>query len=140
VTMSGPCTCPNRDAWRVTVRCGNRSAFNGYRWTDSDYSEVICDVAVGGCGARWRTRAWYVDGLPDHPDFDRMTARVVRAGGKGERVVVAPVLASYGRPSGVPLCCDRCGRPGGPLLGPLSPDGTGRVTHRDGCHLADTRR
>lgn len=47
----------------MTARKGNRSAFNGYRWTPSDYSEVRCTV----CGRSWRTKAKYVDALPDAP-------------------------------------------------------------------------
>jgi hypothetical protein len=43
-------------------RC-NYSAFNGYRRTPSDYSLVGCKT----CGISWRTKAAYVDGLPDSP-------------------------------------------------------------------------
>jgi hypothetical protein len=46
--------------WIVTVLRANYSAFSGYRWTPSDYSEVRCRR----CGARWRTKASYVDRLP----------------------------------------------------------------------------
>lgn len=53
----------HRPSWVVTQRNGNRSAFSGYRWTPSDYSEVRCTAS--GCGKRWRTRAAYVAGLPD---------------------------------------------------------------------------
>jgi hypothetical protein len=61
----GPvCKCGKRDAWRVlSYRC-NYSAFNGGRFTPSDYSSVFCDHERGGCGAVWRTKARYVDGLP----------------------------------------------------------------------------
>ncbi len=45
----------------VTMRCYNRSAVNGYRWTPSDYSEVRCLT----CGARWRTKAAWVDTCRD---------------------------------------------------------------------------
>ena len=58
--MSLRCTCATRDAWCVAVRKANYSAFNGYRRTPSDYSEVVCQT----CGARWRTNAKYVDTLP----------------------------------------------------------------------------
>ena len=64
--MSGGlrCTCRGWYGWRVTVYRGNFSAFNGYRFTPSDYSEVVCER----CGARWRTKAKYVDSLPrQHP-------------------------------------------------------------------------
>ncbi|MBC9730694.1 hypothetical protein [Streptomyces sp. TRM68367] len=56
--------CPDkahRPAWRVRVRRANYSAFNGYRRTPSPYSLVHC----GDCGALWRTKAAYVDTLPD---------------------------------------------------------------------------
>jgi hypothetical protein len=43
----------------VEVRCGNYSAFNGYRFTPSEYSELRCT----GCGLRWRTKARYVGKL-----------------------------------------------------------------------------
>jgi len=60
----GPgCECRGknrRDSWRVTQRRGNHSAFNGYRWTPSAYSEVRCLR----CLRSWRTRAQYVDLLP----------------------------------------------------------------------------
>jgi hypothetical protein len=59
------CKCGKRDAWRVTARLCNYSAFNGYRWTPSEYSEVECASHLGGCGARWRTKALYVGGLPN---------------------------------------------------------------------------
>lgn len=55
------CQRGHRAAWRVTVRKANYSAFNGGRRTPSAYSEIAC----GTCGRRWRTRAAYVDQLPD---------------------------------------------------------------------------
>jgi hypothetical protein len=55
------CQRHHRVHWVVTMRHGNRSAFNGYRWTPSDYSELICTY----CGRRWRTRANYVKHFPD---------------------------------------------------------------------------
>lgn len=60
----GVCKCGKREAWRVFRYKGNRSAFNGYRWTPSDYSQVYCDPERGGCGKFWRTKARYVDSLP----------------------------------------------------------------------------
>jgi hypothetical protein len=45
----------------VTARRRNYSAFNGYHCTPSEYSEVRCLVT----GARWRTKAAYVDQLRD---------------------------------------------------------------------------
>jgi hypothetical protein len=58
------CKCDSRKAWRVATYHGNRSAFNGYHFTPSDYSEVVCDPEHGGCGRRWRTKAAYVEELP----------------------------------------------------------------------------
>lgn len=51
----------HRPSWYVTVRNANYSAFNGGRRTPSEYSEVRCPL----CSARWRTKAAYVDELPD---------------------------------------------------------------------------
>lgn len=64
------CTCSDilgsyshaqRRAWVVTMRKHNRSRFNGGRRTPSAYSEVRCNT----CRAVWRTKAKYVDQLPD---------------------------------------------------------------------------
>lgn len=64
--------CPGQSyAGRKIVDCGsedlevwtyraNYSAFNGYRRTQSEYSEVRCRK----CGKIWRTKAAYVDSLP----------------------------------------------------------------------------
>lgn len=43
------------------------SAFNGYHFTPSDYSEIVCTRP--GCHGRWRTKAEYVDGLPKMEGF-----------------------------------------------------------------------
>lgn len=63
--MSGGVPCKNRkehrELWRVTVRKANYSAFNGGHRTPSDYSEVRCTA----CSGVWRTRAAYVDKLPN---------------------------------------------------------------------------
>lgn len=62
--MSGgdACKCgAGRPAWVVVQRRCNRSAFNGYRKTPSDYSQVRCCA----CHSVWRTKAAYVDSLPD---------------------------------------------------------------------------
>ncbi len=65
---SGPaCCCSERREplcsrrWVVRVRKANRSAFSGYHWTPSEWSEVKCLR----CGALWRTRAAYVSELRD---------------------------------------------------------------------------
>jgi hypothetical protein len=47
--------------WVVVQRHSNRSAFNGGRRTPSDYSEVRCLE----CRTFWRTKAAYVNTLPD---------------------------------------------------------------------------
>jgi hypothetical protein len=50
--------------WEVTSQPqGNASAFNGYRWQPSDYSQVSCTAP--GCSNSWRTKAAYVKDLPD---------------------------------------------------------------------------
>ena len=67
------CRCTagrDRSTWVVLQRRCNHSAFNGYRWTPSDYSDVQCVAEQGGCGARWRTKAAYVDQLPDSHPYD----------------------------------------------------------------------
>jgi hypothetical protein len=56
-----PCMRDHRGAWTVVHRECNFSAFNGYHYTPSDYSLVLC----GTCGRRWRTKAAYVRTLPD---------------------------------------------------------------------------
>jgi hypothetical protein len=61
-----PCMRGHRAHWAVVQRKGNASAFNGYHWQDSDYSQVICQ-APGCQRGSWRTRAAYVDQLPDLP-------------------------------------------------------------------------
>lgn len=53
----------HRPQWVVTMRECNYSAFNGYRRTRSDYSEVVC--LAPDCPGVWRTKAAYVDLLPD---------------------------------------------------------------------------
>lgn len=67
--MSGgpACQCAEAKAplltrrWVVVMYRYNRSAFNGYRHTLSDYSEVECTR----CHRRWRTKALYVAHLKD---------------------------------------------------------------------------
>lgn len=55
----------HRPQWYVVQRNYNQSAFNGYRRTPSDYSLVRCNAP--GCMGVWRTKATYVDTLPDQP-------------------------------------------------------------------------
>ena len=57
------CMREHRASWVVVQRNGNASAFNGYHWTYSDYSGVRCTR----CRRYWRTKAAYVDTLPDEP-------------------------------------------------------------------------
>lgn len=47
--------------WIVIQRKCNHSAFSGYHRTPSAYSAIYCQC----CGAIWRTKAAYVDQLPD---------------------------------------------------------------------------
>lgn len=49
------CDAPIEE-WRVTTHKGNYSAFSGYRFTPSDYSQLTCKR----CGTFWRTKADYV--------------------------------------------------------------------------------
>lgn len=55
---AGKCKAPSTD-WFVTKYKHNRSAFNGYAYTPSAYSEVQCR----GCRHSWRTKASYVEML-----------------------------------------------------------------------------
>ena len=67
--MSGGAACNVRDRGHrhvVTARRSNRSAFSGYRWTPSAYSEVLCI----NDNRLWRTKAAYVDSLPDATSDD----------------------------------------------------------------------
>lgn len=57
------CKCRPRTVV-VTVRKANYSAFSGYHYTPSDYSEVACTT----CGSSWRTKAKYVDRAPDYDE------------------------------------------------------------------------
>lgn len=64
-------TCPDHRRHRVVTRRGNRSRFNGGRWQDSAYSEIVCTVT----GKMWRTKAAYVSALPDvRPDAEDLDA------------------------------------------------------------------
>ena len=70
--MSGGTACTDkthRNRQAVIQRHGNASAFNGYRWQHSDYSSVIC--LAPGCGEVWRTKAAYVEELPDVVKLDQ---------------------------------------------------------------------
>ena len=62
--------CPERKKpakdrdWEVIDRNCSHSAFNGYQYQWSEYSTVHCKR----CGACGRTKAAYVDELPDRPE------------------------------------------------------------------------
>jgi len=60
----------------VTARRSNHSKFNGSRFTPSRYSEVMCLE----CRSFWRTKAAYVNRLPDATDDDWASVGVLRAG------------------------------------------------------------
>lgn len=55
------CRCEDhsREGWRIVHYRSNYSAFNGYKYAPSAYSLVQCLT----CGARWRTKAAYVEML-----------------------------------------------------------------------------
>ena len=62
--MSGGTACKDKshkESWFVQDRRCNHSAFSGYNWTSSAYSGVWCPR----CYTYWRTKAAYVDTLPD---------------------------------------------------------------------------
>ncbi|QOP66223.1 hypothetical protein SEA_DANIELLEIGNACE_83 [Arthrobacter phage DanielleIgnace] len=55
----------HRPYWFVSERRVNFSAFNGYHRTPSDWSRIFCPL----CPAQkctWRTKAKYVDEIPDY--------------------------------------------------------------------------
>lgn len=63
----------HRPWWWVSAYRHNVSAFSGYQYTTSDWSEVRCAAPreLGPCADQygstrfvWRTKAAYVDGLP----------------------------------------------------------------------------
>jgi hypothetical protein len=62
-------TRAHRPHWVVVHRRCNYSAFNGYRYTPSDYSLVHCTEP--SCRKRWRTKAAYVDTLPNAESSER---------------------------------------------------------------------
>jgi len=47
---------PEEREWEIWQHLCNHSAFSGYRYTPSDYSQIHCRR----CGAIWRTKAKYV--------------------------------------------------------------------------------
>lgn len=67
MSVSFSCSCLERKkpinerCWVVIDRNCNYSAFNGYHWTSSDYSQVYCKA----CHTTGRTKANYVCELPD---------------------------------------------------------------------------
>lgn len=74
MSVSFSCHCSERRKpvadrnWVVVQRKCNHSAFNGYHYTPSEYSTVWCNE----CHALGRTKAGYVDSLPDGEiEFDK---------------------------------------------------------------------
>jgi hypothetical protein len=73
--MSGgrACTCEERKEpmksrrWRVLQRHCNHSAFNGYHYTPSYWSSLMC----ARCHTVWRTKASYVHDLADATPQER---------------------------------------------------------------------
>jgi hypothetical protein len=59
------CKCPEKQKpveerdWAILQYKHNRSAFNGYEMTPSEYSSLHCNQ----CRASWRTKAEYVHRL-----------------------------------------------------------------------------
>ncbi len=53
----------HRSYWVVVQRNYSEFVLNGYRRQASDYSRVQC--TLGSCNADWRTKAAYVEDLPD---------------------------------------------------------------------------
>lgn len=77
--MSGGSACrvpSHRSGWVVTARQRNYSAFNGYHYTPSDYSEVRCPA----CPARWRTSAAYVADVPDWDGEESLVVPIAEPG------------------------------------------------------------
>lgn len=59
--IKNSCVCPKGKGKLVcTMYKCNYSAFNGYRKTFSDYSQIVCRR----CGAVWRSKGKFVDTLP----------------------------------------------------------------------------
>jgi len=80
--MSGGLACRDKKhQWVVTARECNYSAFNGYHWTPSAYSEVWCL----DCRRHWRTRARYVIGLEDMSIVAAHDEREARMAGTGKQ-------------------------------------------------------
>jgi hypothetical protein len=62
MSQGASCKHPeHRYKWFVQDRKCNYSAFNGWHRTPSEYSAVWCPL----CPTQWRTKAAYVNTLPD---------------------------------------------------------------------------
>lgn len=63
--MSGGYICQHKEThyhrWRVLHRKCNYSAFNGYKYTPSDYSCLVCLE----CSRVWRSKSNYVKFISD---------------------------------------------------------------------------
>jgi hypothetical protein len=81
VSHSFNCHCPERAkpvaarAWFVVQRNYQASAFNGYHREFTERSTIVC----GQCGAVGRTKARFVDKLPDAPTQYPASFRFTRA-------------------------------------------------------------
>ena len=69
MSHSHACSCTGKDKrkkWVVTGRRCNYSYFETPKggWHHSDYSQLRCKE----CGGLWRTKAKYVDDIPDDTD------------------------------------------------------------------------
>lgn len=107
--MSGgrSCQCAERDEplhvtgnrparmWRVLQRLCNHSAFNGYHYTPSEWSSLLCLR----CHTVWRTKADYVTHLLDATDEDRQrpSRHTTEMNGKDMRGVHDAYMRDNGR-------------------------------------------
>jgi hypothetical protein len=87
MSVSFGCHCaerrkpPEQRQWVVLTRRGNNSAFNGYRFESSAYSEVYCQ----NCGAMGRTKGAFVDQLRDAEKDAQLAAPLDEAAAAARR-------------------------------------------------------
>ncbi|MFJ1742427.1 hypothetical protein ACIOG4_27610 [Streptomyces microflavus] len=117
------CTTPaHRPFWTVVQRRCNHSAFNGYRRTTSPYSRVECTAP--GCSAAWRTKAAFVDRLPDAPRPGPARSRTPEPRTSSAHTTAMP-SARHGDPT--------ASGPGAPRTSPAPAPTTGRDTDTAGA-------
>jgi hypothetical protein len=75
--------CPMK-YWVVTTRNGNYSAFNGYHFTPSNYSQLHCFR----CGVYWRSSGRYVIKIPDTDKETENLARELRNKNNGKQDII----------------------------------------------------